>query len=190
MIHNRPRGADAREAHRRLFMQRVAKDRDDRRWAERGEHLLQLDFNRERKQWRREKERSAPEDVEWDESDAADGDALVLSGRSADFAPAPVVSKWSQSTPDSSASAMDVSQRDMDEDEDEREAELARWQEEREIEELLAMRDEEESKKKSSAYGSDEDDYDGIFMELAEKENQDRPSHGMVGEDAMDTSRD
>lgn len=138
---------------------------------------MRLDFSRERRTWEDEKARSAPpEPLDWTELDTTD-DAYELSGQVANFSDLPEASQ-------ASVNAMELSQQGQEEDE----AEMMRLQEEREMEELLALMDEQENTQTSSTYGSDEDDYDGLFMELLEKDQSEQHASGAVHEDEMDTS--
>lgn len=157
-------------------MQRVSRDRDDRRWADRGEQLMRLDFSRERRMWEAEKARSAPpEAFDWSELDAAD-DAYALSGQSAGTAELP------------SASQAGVNAMEVNPEEEQLEAEMVRLEEEREMEELLALMEEEEHTRASSTYGSDDDDYDGLFMELVNQNQGEHYASPVAQEDEMDMS--
>jgi hypothetical protein len=69
-------------------------------------------------------------------------------------------------------------------------------QEEQELEELLALAEEQSSvqEPRSERWGSDEEDYDGIFMEfISSSEAAQQATLGTLGgtsADAMDTSMD
>ena len=99
--------------------------------------IQQLDFVSERKRWEAEKARQAPQ-----ENDDIDEEVL-------DDATLPVLPQY---TPPS--------------DPEMTEADYVAAQEEYELQQLIASM-EQESDARSQHYGSDDDDYDSIFMECA-----------------------
>ncbi len=161
----RQKAPAAREQRRKMFLQRVARGRDDARFATRGEQLLRLDFQSERRRWADEMARSAPfADAHLDSEE----DGLVLSQASAGF---PAISQASAMSVDQSSSVSVVDEQS--------EAELQREREEAEMEELLALMDAAETQR-SSQYGSDDEEYEDIFSELARREESERV--GLVGQ--------
>ncbi|KAI4960011.1 hypothetical protein J4E86_001630 [Alternaria arbusti] len=129
---------DATTKRRRdMFFKRVQNNRDDKKWESRGEQIQQLDFVSERKRWEAEKARQAPQ-----ENDDIDEETM-------DDAPLPVLPTHApQSNPEMT------------------EADYVAAQEEYELQQLIASM-EQESDARSQHYGSDDDDYDSIFMECA-----------------------
>jgi hypothetical protein len=124
--------------------------------------IQQLDFVSERKRWEAEKARQAPQ-----ENDEIDEDNL-------DDATLPELLNYApQSDPDMT------------------EADYVTAQEEYELQQLIASM-EQESDAQSQHYGSDEDDYDSIFMECVTMESdqyQQQPpcaQDAFRGGDAMD----
>lgn len=152
---NDPKSREAaRDTRRKLFLQQVAQKRDEQRFEERGDHLLRLDWKGERRRWEDEKAKSASS---WSDQPEEVEDIPLASQPELTFPPASQIN--AMSTPDEAMQGQSA-------EEEEKEAERLRQQEEGEIEELLALMDEEGSQH-SSRYGS-EDEYDGIFSELIE----------------------
>ncbi|KAI4681789.1 uncharacterized protein J4E84_007385 [Alternaria hordeiaustralica] len=151
---------DATTKRRRdMFFKRVQNNRDDKKWESRGEQIQQLDFVSERKRWEAEKARQAPQ-----ENDDIDGEVM-------DDAPLPVLPQYApQSDPEMT------------------EADYVAAQEEYELQQLIASM-EQESDARSQHYGSDDDDYDSIFMECAtagHDHQQPQRAQDAFGGDAMD----
>ncbi|KAF2100539.1 hypothetical protein NA57DRAFT_74145 [Rhizodiscina lignyota] len=148
----RQKAPEAREQRRKMFLQKVSRDRDDQRFSERGEQLLRLDFKSERRRWEDEKARSAPNFFT---------DALEEEDEG------PVLSQTSTTFPRiSQVSDMSMGESSVDE---QQEAELLRRQEDEEMDELLARMDGEKTQH-SSRYGSDDEEYEDIFMGLVGQE--------------------
>lgn len=142
-----------------MFLQKVSRERDDQRFEERGEQLLRLDWKSERRRWETEKAKSAP--AGWEDAFELEEEGPIRSQSSMGF---PAISQ---------VSAMSVSEGPIDE---EREAELQREREEREMDDLLALMDHGETQH-SSRYGSDDEEYEGIFMELAGQQQSAKLRH-------------
>lgn len=104
--------------------------------------IQQLDFVSERKQWEAEKARQAPQENDDIIEDMLDGATLP---ELPNYAP--------QSDPEMT------------------EADYVAAQEEYELQQLIASM-EQESDARSQHYGSDDDDYDSIFMECATADDQ------------------
>ncbi|KAI8934190.1 hypothetical protein NX059_008939 [Plenodomus lindquistii] len=130
----------ATKRRRDMFFNRVQNSREDKKWEARGEQIQQLDFVSERKRWEAEKARQAPppEDPEFDE-DLIDG-AMLPELPQIHSAPQPET--WMT------------------------EADWVAAQEEYELQQLVASM-EQENDASSQHYGSDDEDYDSIFMECA-----------------------
>lgn len=122
-----------------MFFKRVQSGREDKKWEARGEQIQQLDFVSERKRWEAEKARQAPpEEQEIDEDFIDDATLPELPQLQA----APQHEAWMT------------------------EADWVAAQEEYELQQLVAAM-EQENDKSSQHYGSDDVDYDSIFMECA-----------------------
>ena len=145
----------ATKRRRDMFFRRVQNKRDDKKWEARGEQvcdaqyrcgrdpmliydqLQQLDFVAERRRWEAEKARQAPP-----EHDDFDEQALDDSIRSEGSDDAPHLENGMT------------------------EADYIAAQEEYEFQQLIASM-EQENDASSQHYGSDDDDYDSIFMACA-----------------------
>ncbi|RII14510.1 hypothetical protein CUC08_Gglean004093 [Alternaria sp. MG1] len=154
---------DATTKRRRdMFFKRVQNNRDDKKWESRGEQIQQLDFVAERKRWEAQKARQAPQEND---------DIIEYMLDDAELPELP--SYAPQHDPEMT------------------EADYVAAQEEYELEQLIASM-EQESDARSQHYGSDDDDYDAIFMECAtagHDQNQQQPQHAQDafgGEDMMD----
>ncbi|KAL6706104.1 hypothetical protein ACN47E_006020 [Coniothyrium glycines] len=150
----------ATKRRRDMFFKRVQNSREDKKWEARGEQIQQLDFVSERKRWEAEKARQAPP-----ENDDFDEEVM----EDADL-PA-----WSSKTPQHEDGMTEV--------------DYIAAQEEYELQELIASM-EQENDVASQHYGSDDDDYDSIFMDcanLADGHYQQTGSSSGVGNDHVDT---
>ncbi|KAJ4321235.1 hypothetical protein N0V94_002974 [Neodidymelliopsis sp. IMI 364377] len=129
----------ATKRRRDMFFKRVQNSREDRRWESRGEQIQQLDFVSERKRWENRKAREAPpEENEIDEQLLSDA----------------ILPRAFDKTPQREAEMT--------------EAEYVLAQEEYELQELIASMESEQSQDPiPQHYGSDDEDYDQIFMECA-----------------------
>lgn len=125
-----------------MFFRKVQNDREDRKWEARGEQLERIDFFSNQKQWEAAKAQEAPQDYE--EFDEGLLEELASSQQE-------------------STSAQLEQQQEMSE------ADWILAQEEQELQELLAAMEEEQQVQDdvSQHYGSDDDDFDSIFMECA-----------------------
>ncbi|CAO2658590.1 Nn.00g063130.m01.CDS01 [Neocucurbitaria sp. VM-36] len=133
---------DATAKRRRdMFFRRVQNGREDKKWEARGEQIQQLDFVSERKRWEAEKARQAPPEHE-------DIDEEVLED---------------MTLPESPKHASQL--------EEMTEADHIAAQEEYELQQLIALM-EQDSDTRSQHYGSDDEDYDSIFMECATSVHQ------------------
>ncbi|KAF1928649.1 uncharacterized protein M421DRAFT_151462 [Didymella exigua CBS 183.55] len=122
---------------RELFLKRVQNNREDKKWESRGEQLQQLDFVSERKRWESKKAQEAPP-----EEDEFDDELLSYANLPQSSSNAP------QYEPEMS------------------EADYVLAQEEHELQQLIAALEQEQSQDKAlqQYYGSDDEDYDQIFM--------------------------
>ncbi|KAH7401561.1 hypothetical protein BKA66DRAFT_508070 [Pyrenochaeta sp. MPI-SDFR-AT-0127] len=127
----------ATKRRRDMFFRRVQDSRDDKKWAARGDQIQHLDFVSERKRWEAEKAREAPE-----EEDIID-DEVIEDAMLPDF-PAHVLH----------------SEQEMIE------VDHIAAQEDYELQQLIASM-EQEADATSQHYGSDDEDYESIFMECA-----------------------
>ncbi|EMD96618.1 hypothetical protein COCC4DRAFT_65272 [Bipolaris maydis ATCC 48331] len=153
----------ATKRRRDMFFKRVQNNREDKKWESRGEQIQQLDFVTERKRWEAEKARQAPP-VNDDIIEEPSEDAQLPNM----FNNAPQF------------------------DSDMTEADYIAAQEEYELQQLIASI-EQEPDVQPHHYGSDDEDYDSIFMEcaMAEDGQSEQPSqtvqNGFGREDMMDT---
>ncbi|KZM25467.1 hypothetical protein ST47_g3396 [Ascochyta rabiei] len=128
----------ATKRRRDMFFKRVQNNRQDKRWESRGEQIQQLDFVTERKRWESKKAQEAPpEEHETDEELLSDA---MLS---------------------SSSYVMPQPEPEMTE------ADHLLAQEEFELQQLIASMEQEPSQDMSHHYGSDDEDYDSIFMQCS-----------------------
>lgn len=118
-----------------MFFKRVQTNRDDKKWEARGEQIQHLDFVSERKRWEAEKARQAPTENDFFDEEIVDETSLP---------------EWSNPTPQFSEAMT--------------EADWVATQEEYELQQMIASM-EHEPDASSQHYGSDDDDYDSIFME-------------------------
>ncbi|KAF2793567.1 hypothetical protein K505DRAFT_305567 [Melanomma pulvis-pyrius CBS 109.77] len=137
------------QRRREMFFRRVQKDRDDKKWDARGDQIQHLDFISSQKRWEAEKARQAPEL----DHDFLDEDVL-------DLAASYVLNSVPQP------------EQEMEE------ADYILAQEEYELEQLVASMEEDEDvlDTTSQHYGSDDEDYDQIFMECTTAADTEQPS--------------
>ncbi|KAF2635139.1 hypothetical protein P280DRAFT_412183 [Massarina eburnea CBS 473.64] len=150
----------ATQKRRDMFFRRVQKERDDKKWDARGEQIQRLDYVTEHKRWEAEKARQAPEV----EEEVFDEEELPIDTSSHTTYGAPQPEREVQEADD------------MDE--------LEQW----ELQRLVASM-EEERDNASQHYGSDDEDYDSIFMECVEAGEVQQPlrsDHLDVGMDDVD----
>jgi hypothetical protein len=171
----------ATKRRRDMFFRRVQNGREDKKWEARGEQvrttsihyassdtnniqIQQLDFVAERKRWEDEKARQAPKE------DDAMVEAII------EDAPLP---DWTVSTPQPTQEMT--------------EADYVAAQEEHELQQLIAAMEEQdrENDVASQHFGSDDEDYDQLFMDCSmttDQQYQQQPhqssmafgdSHGM-----------
>ncbi|KAF2846267.1 hypothetical protein T440DRAFT_432871 [Plenodomus tracheiphilus IPT5] len=151
----------ATKRRRDMFFKRVQNGREDKKWEARGEQIQQLDFVSERKRWEAEKARQAPPEEHEIEEDLID-DATLPELPQPRSAPQP--ESWMT------------------------EADWVAAQEEYELQQLIASM-EPENDTASHHYGSDDVDYDSIFMECATSSNEQhqyQPQHTYSGSNDMD----
>ncbi|KAF2707081.1 hypothetical protein K504DRAFT_458539 [Pleomassaria siparia CBS 279.74] len=130
------------QRRRDMFFRRVQKGREDKKWDARGDQIQRLDFISTQKRWKAEKARQAPElDLEF------------LDQNIDEFA-STFASKNAPQT-----------QQELEE------AEYVLAQEEYDLQQLIASIEENQEQGRldtaSQHYGSDDEDYDRIFMECA-----------------------
>jgi hypothetical protein len=143
------------------------------------QQILHLDYTNERRRWEEKLRRTAPEFNDREDLEDKENELPVTSRNISDHAPTSNISSQS-----SRHTAFE-------------EVEVVAHQEQQELEELLALAEEEQSsvqKPHSERWGSDEEDYDDIFMEFissSETAQQAVPgTHDETPADAMDTSMD
>ncbi|KAK1908685.1 hypothetical protein P3342_009536 [Pyrenophora teres f. teres] len=133
----------ATKRRRDMFFKRVQNKRDDKKWESRGEQIQQLDFVSERKRWEAEKARQAPPENDDVPEELLD-DAAALPSQ---------LPHYHHVT--------------MQLDQGLTEADYVAAQEEYELQQLVASMEQDGDGQSSQHYGSDDDDYDSIFMECA-----------------------
>lgn len=148
----------ATKRRRDMFFKRVQNGREDKKWEARGEQIQQLDFASERKRWEAEKARQAPPEEQ--EIDELIDDAALPESPLPESAPQ--YEAWMT------------------------EADWVAAQEEYELQQLVASM-EQENDASSQHYGSDDDDYDSIFMQCAASAND---QHQYQPHQAYGTSND
>lgn len=170
----------ATKRRREMFFKRVHNSREDKKWETRGEQvwikllsiaksrtdicfqIQQLDFVSERKRWEAEKARQAPPENDLINEDTMDDPSLP---------------EW--------ASITSYVEEGMTE------ADWIAAQEEYELQQLIASV-EQENEASSAHYGSDDDDYDSIFLEcldMAHEASAQKGQHDCTrieNEDTMD----
>ncbi|KAF2471613.1 uncharacterized protein BDR25DRAFT_303119 [Lindgomyces ingoldianus] len=163
-------GDAAKERRREMFFRKVQKGRDEKMWEVRGDQIQRLDFISSHKRWEAEKARQAPplEDGYLNE------DLLEEAAAS-----------WPGNTTTNP-------EKDM------AEVDYVLEQEERELQALIALMEEEQAAQDmtSQHYGSDEEDYDQIFIEYTNvanvhQQDQQQPLQSNArydDPDAMDTT--
>ncbi|KAF2809671.1 uncharacterized protein BDZ99DRAFT_463445 [Mytilinidion resinicola] len=161
-----------KERRRDMFFKKVQQDRDDRRWASRGEQLLRLDFVAEQKRWEAEKAKEAP-------NAERDLDDYVSSGWNSGRH-----TSRSQQRQDADANVENYPAE---------EADHILEQENRELDALISSLNESHPDQDDipQGFGSDDDDYDALFMDLLgsqEKQQQNSGSQSYEDNDAMDIS--
>ncbi|KAI9652737.1 MAG: hypothetical protein M1821_007811 [Bathelium mastoideum] len=172
----RSRGAIS-DQRRELFHKKNQENRDNHRWAARGDQILRLDYISERRKWEAQLAETAPPVEEPPEEEEAD--LPTCSGQPPIF---------------ESQTALDSSHLSS---EDAREVDEFRRQEEEDLEALIALmetRKEEEQQHPAKAqpserYGSDDDDYDGMFLSLI-TDGPKQTKYNTVEAEAMDTGND
>lgn len=175
------RGA-ATKRRRDMFFNRVQNDRDDKKWESRREQVCatsiqqelcvanhvqvqQLDFVSERKRWEAAKARQAPPEID-DMTEEAIEDAQLP--------------QWTNHGPQSTQQMI--------------EADYVAAQEAQELQQLIASMEQENRNDDAASqhFGSDDEDYDELFMECAtmnESQYQPQSQHSHPGfeeRDAMD----
>ncbi|SLM40919.1 hypothetical protein LPUS_11775 [Lasallia pustulata] len=141
---------DTEPARRRdLFLKRVKQSGDDRRWESRAEQILRRDFLAQQRDWEADLARSAPNAPAASDDEDMDMEKAATLGQaqSADNLMEEVLSR-----------------------------------EEQELEALISLmeRDDRAAKDREGAtadYGSEEEDYDRLFMEVFERPERRHPSN-------------
>ncbi|KAF1960168.1 hypothetical protein CC80DRAFT_438751 [Byssothecium circinans] len=153
----------AAQKRRDMFFRKVQKGRDDKKWDARGEQIQRLDYISEHKRWEAEKARQAPE-VGEEIVDDEEGLPIAASSFMGSSAP--------QQQPEQEVA----------------EAEYMIEQEEWELQQLIASMEEQERDNVSQHYGSDDEDYNSIFMECASEDVQglSQASQADIGMDDVD----
>ncbi|KAH7389367.1 hypothetical protein DE146DRAFT_161156 [Phaeosphaeria sp. MPI-PUGE-AT-0046c] len=135
----------ATKRRRDMFFKRVQNGREDKKWESRGEQIQQLDYVSERKRWEAEKARQAPPEV--DEMIEDDADDVPLP-------------EWTTSTPQTSQYMT--------------EADYVAAQEEYELQQMITAMEQQDQENDiaSQHFGSDDEDYDALFMECTTMDGQ------------------
>ncbi|KAH0279513.1 hypothetical protein KCU91_g1701, partial [Aureobasidium melanogenum] len=154
-----PRSDALRERRRDMFLRKVRQSRDDNKWDSRIDDMARLDYLKEKRRWEAEQVRSAPQ-------------------LHPDFAEAEEASEYDLPTYSSQMAWDPQSQSDYPLDP---EADAILQQENEELEALVALMQEDEHRQnqqsnsqeayedRSSAFGSDDDEYDNVFMNLIDE---------------------
>ncbi|KAI4720287.1 hypothetical protein E4T48_03415 [Aureobasidium sp. EXF-10727] len=154
-----PRSDALRERRRDMFLRKVRQARDENKWDSRIDDMARLDYLKEKRRWEAEQVRSAP-------------------SLHPEFAEAEEASDYDLPTYSSHMTWDPQSQHDYPLDP---EADAALQQENEELEALIALMQEDENRlnqhsnsqeahdDRSSAFGSDDDEYDSIFMNLIDE---------------------
>ncbi|KAH0365204.1 hypothetical protein KCU65_g6256, partial [Aureobasidium melanogenum] len=173
-----PRSDALRERRRDMFLRKVRQSRDDNKWDSRIDDMARLDYLKEKRRWEAEQVRSAPQ-------------------LHPDFAEAEESSEYDLPTYSSQMAWDPQSQSDYPLDP---EADAILQQENEELEALVALMQEDENRQnqeahddRSSAFGSDDDEYDNIFMNLIDETGgaatgSDQHQHQHTADDEMDLS--
>ncbi|THX75218.1 hypothetical protein D6D04_07515 [Aureobasidium pullulans] len=155
-----PRSDALRERRRDMFLRKVRQSRDDNKWDSRIDDMARLDYLKEKRRWEAEQVRSAPPlypDLPDAEEDSSEYDLPTYNNQMA----------WDPR-----------SQSDYPLDQ---EADAILQQENEELEALVALMQEDENRRnqqsdsqdahddRSSAFGSDDDEYDSIFMDMIDE---------------------
>lgn len=160
-----------KERRRDLFLRKVQDDRDDRRWASRGDQILRLDFMSRQKRWEAAKAHQAPSlDVDLDDYVM---DTLSSNRRE---------TAWSQ-TSQATFTETHMNPEEVD---------MILEQENRDLDALISLMNENQANEDSllQHYGSDED-YDSFFREYLATLDDEQSStmvYSSYEADAMDTS--
>ncbi|KAK4992441.1 hypothetical protein LTR50_001200 [Elasticomyces elasticus] len=148
-------GRDAlRDKRRDLFLKKVQEGREDRRWDARGDQILRLDYVSQQRRWEAEQARSAPTLSAWPPEEDDDQNISVSNVQP---------SQWLANSTTHS--------RRLTSDE---EIDAVVRREDEELQALLSMMETEDSRDHDDStqdgpreeYGSDEEDYDSIFMDV------------------------
>ncbi|KAG9613933.1 hypothetical protein KCV04_g16676, partial [Aureobasidium melanogenum] len=154
-----PRSDALRERRRDMFLRKVRQSRDDNKWDSRIDDMARLDYLKEKRRWEAEQVRSAP-------------------SLHPDFAEAEEASEYDLPTYSSQMAWDPQSQFEHPLDP---EADAILQQENEELEALVALMQEDENCQnqqfnsqeahddRSSVFGSDDDEYDNIFMNLIDE---------------------
>ncbi|KAG9691027.1 hypothetical protein KCU95_g8072, partial [Aureobasidium melanogenum] len=181
-----PRSDALRERRRDMFLRKVRQSRDDNKWDSRIDDMARLDYLKEKRRWEAEQVRSAP-------------------SLHPEFAEAEEASEYDLPTYSSEMAWDPQSQSDYPLDP---EADAILQQENEELEALVALMQEDENRQnqqfngqeayddRSSAFGSDDDEYDNIFMNLIDETggaaagsgHQQQHQHQPIADDEMDLS--
>ncbi|KAH0337170.1 hypothetical protein KCU81_g8230, partial [Aureobasidium melanogenum] len=176
-----PRSDALRERRRDMFLRKVRQSRDDNKWDSRIDDMARLDYLKEKRRWEAEQVRSAPQ-------------------LHPDFAEAEEASEYDLPTYNSQTAWDPQSRFDYPLDP---EADAILQQENEELEALVALMQEDEQRQnqqsnsqeayddRSSAFGSDDDEYDNIFMNLIDETGGaagGSGQHQSTADDEMDLS--
>ncbi|KAK5169313.1 hypothetical protein LTR04_005648 [Oleoguttula sp. CCFEE 6159] len=198
-----------KERRRNLFLKKVQQGRDNRRWEARGDQvgyvnlaqvssfklltsalpsqMMRLDFMSRQKRWEAEQARRAPllsdppEDDDMDEHDAP-----LFSSQSSTY---PSYSSQRTQSPSNPTTPTIHAVPDN-------EVDVILQQEDEELDALVSMLGSEQyerNKAQDASYGSDEEDYDSIFMDFIDdgmvaQESSERTQGDEQGSDDMDTT--
>lgn len=174
---------------RKAFLDRVGSTREDQRWNGKSDQvlldaldglglgtnslkqILRSDYIAEQRRWQEERQRTAPQAFDNDDFEDQENELPIPSQDMMKTDPVESDSFNMQTMSD--------------------EVEAVARQEEQELEELLALAEQENQDPGSERWGSDEEDYDNLFMEyLSSQQTRQQQPAALEGEDedSMDTS--
>lgn len=162
-----------KDRRRDIFFKKIQQDREDQRWASRSDQILRLEFISQQKRWEAEKARQAPN----------------IDGQLEDYViDAPSFNSLGTRSPQQSQTQWTEGKIGPEEEFDQ-----ILERENLELDALVSMMETNESRDSSSQhYGSDEDDYDSLFMEFLtapEKAQCNTITYPIYEDDAMDLSQ-
>jgi hypothetical protein len=145
----------AKDRRKSLFRDKIRKHRDDARFEGRGDQVLRMDFVRERREWEDRLARRAPADLDGDENMEGIDEVGVKERGVVPMTEEEEIEALAQYLVDTEDDEMQL--------QDEREGDR-RWEEHGQRK--LLGRGNEPRLDGNLSYGSDDEDYDHLFMEV------------------------